>query len=335
MTASVRVGVIGPTTWGTTLAVLLAQRGIPVRLGCRTAAEAADLAAGYRPRRLPPVAFPPALQPTTADVAVGDADAIILAVPSQRLRENARHLRGRIGGSTILISATKGLELPAAKRMSEVLTEELGAGIDDRIAVLSGPNLAGEIARGLPASAVIAARDPEIARRAQAILTGPTFRVYTQSDPLGVELAGALKNVIAIAAGIGDGLEAGDNAKAGLITRGLAEITRLGVAAGADERTFAGLAGLGDLVATCASRLSRNHTVGERLGRGESLPAILADLGQVAEGVPTTEAACRLARDLGIEVPIAEQLRQVLFEGKPPRRAVSDLMARAPTSEVR
>lgn len=326
--------VAGPTTWGTTLAVLIASRGTDCLLLCRDAAEADRLrSAGAHPRRLPGISFPPGLRPTASLEEVADrAGAILLAVPSETLRANARRLAGAVGPRTIVVSATKGLERGTGRRMTEILAEELGPAA--RLAVLSGPNLAGEIARGLPASTVVAAADPAVAAAVQAALNGPTFRVYTRTDVIGVEFGGALKNIIAIAAGIADGLGAGDNAKAGLITRGLAEMTRLGVAAGADARTFAGLAGLGDLVATCASRLSRNHTTGERLAAGEPLGAITAALGQVVEGVPTTAAACDLARRLGVELPIAEQLHQVLFAGKLPRRAVDDLMTRAPTAEV-
>ena len=333
----IRVGVVGTTTWGTTLAVRLAAQGLDCRLWCRSGEEAERLASARRnTRRLPAIAFPPSLQVSASEIEVArPADLLILAVPSQSLRENARRFASAIGPQTVVLSAAKGLEIGTGRRMSEILEDELRADARPRIAVLSGPNLAGEIARGLPASAVVAARRGDVAGQAQAILTSPTFRIYTQSDVIGVELGGALKNIIALGAGIADGLESGDKSKAALITRGLAEMTRLGVAAGAEARTFAGLAGLGDLVATCSSRLSRNHTVGERLGRGEPLDAIIAGLGQVAEGVPTTRAARGLARELGVEMPIADQLWQVLFAGKPPRQAVTDLMTRAPTTEVR
>jgi glycerol-3-phosphate dehydrogenase (NAD(P)+) len=217
--------------------------------------------------------------------------------------------------------------------MSQVMEEELPAHLHQGICVLSGPNLAKEVVQGKPASTVVAARNPSAAAQAQAILMSPNFRVYTSDDVTGVELGGALKNIIALGAGIGDGLGMGDNAKAAFITRGLAEITRLGLAAGASPLTFAGLAGLGDLIATCASPLSRNHYVGMQLAQSRSWPEIRESMENVAEGVNTTVAALELARGLGVEMPIAQAAHRVLFEGLSPQEAVAELMGRPPRSE--
>lgn len=265
--------------------------------------------------------------------ALQDAALVVLAVPSKSLRDNVRSVRGALPADAIVLSATKGLEAGTGLRMSQVLAQELLAPLVARACVLSGPNLAKEIVRGLPASTVVASRDAAAAALARDLLMTPRFRIYTSDDVVGVELGGALKNVIAVGAGICDGLQAGDNAKAGFITRGLAEITRLGVAAGASPLTFAGLAGLGDLVATCASPLSRNRHVGEQLARGRSLAEVQAAMDNVAEGVDTTVAALRLARELGVEMPITQTTHRVLFEGLDVHAAVQELMGRPPRRE--
>ncbi|MDP3064119.1 MAG: NAD(P)H-dependent glycerol-3-phosphate dehydrogenase, partial [Chloroflexota bacterium] len=248
-----RVAVVGPTTWGTTLAVHLASCGAQVWLLARTEAEAAALAAaGRNSRFLPDVPFPQDLavtHPDTSGLALDGAEMLVIAVPSSSFRQNVRGLRRHLRPPTIVLSATKGLELETGRRMSQVLEEELPAALHERICVLSGPNLAHEIAAGKLATTVVASRSHNAAERAQELLMSPAFRVYTSEDVVGVELGGALKNIIAIGAGLADGLGYGDNGKAAFITRGLAEITRLGVAAGASPLTFAGLAGLGDLVA--------------------------------------------------------------------------------------
>ena len=232
-----------------------------------------------------------------------------------------------------MLSVTKGLELPDGKRMSQVLEEELPDAFHSRICSLSGPNLAQEIVQGKPASTVVAGRDDASTSCAQEILMSPSFRVYTSRDIIGVELGGTLKNIIALGAGIADGLGLGDNGKSALITRGLAEITRLGVAAGADPLTFAGLAGLGDIVATCASPLSRNRYVGEQLAQGRSWPEIQESMQNVAEGVNTTGAALKMAGKLGVDMPIAQVTYRVLFEDLPPRQALAELMGRPPRPE--
>jgi glycerol-3-phosphate dehydrogenase (NAD(P)+) len=240
----------------------------------------------------------------------------------------------RAADKAIVVSAAKGLELGTLLRMTEVLEEELGAPWADRLAALSGPNLAKELVAGKPATTVIGSANAETAQRAQELLTGGRFRVYTNPDVVGVEFGGALKNIIALAAGMADGMTAGDSAKAALITRGLVEIGRLGMAAGASLFTFAGLAGLGDLIATCASPLSRNRTLGELLAQGKTMEeARVIMRGQVAEGVTTTKAARELAARYSVEMPITEQLYQVLFENKPALEGLGSLLTREPTDE--
>jgi glycerol-3-phosphate dehydrogenase (NAD(P)+) len=329
------VAIVGTTTWGTTLGILVARQGVPATLLARSAEEARGLERHREHRRfLPGIPFPAALT-VDHDAArvVSGAQLVILAVPSDRLRQNLRWVRDSINQGSVIVSATKGLELPQGRRMSQVLEEELPGHLHRGICVLSGPNLAKEVVQGKPASTVVAARDPDAAATAQATLMSATFRVYTSDDVTGVELGGALKNIIALGAGIGDGLGMGDNAKAAFITRGLAEITRLGIAAGANPLTLAGLAGLGDLIATCASPLSRNHYVGVQLAQGRSWPEIRESMENVAEGVNTTVAALTLAAGLGVEMPIAQATHRVLFDGLSPQEAVAELMGRPPRSE--
>ena len=330
-----QAAIIGATTWGTTLGILLAQNKVPVNLLARTEAEAQTLSSeGRNARFLPDSPFPGRLSVTSEpESALQQSDLVIIAVPSDRLRENVQRIKAHLQPGTIVLSATKGLELPTARRMSQVLEDELPAELHSGICVLSGPNLAKEIVEGKPASTVIAGRNPDAAQKAQNTLMSASFRVYTSSDVLGVELAGALKNIVALGAGIGDGMDAGENAKAAFITRGLAEMTRLGIAAGADPLTFAGLAGLGDVVATCSSRLSRNRYVGEQLAKGRSWPEIRESMDNVAEGVNATQAALVLAKELGVEMPIAEMASRVLFDGLSPQKAMAELMSRPARSE--
>lgn len=331
-----KTAVIGTTTWGTTLAIILARRGLPVTIWARTAEEALRLSKDRQNKvRLPDHDFPPSLAVTASLAeALRDADACLFAVPSSRLRENAKRVAPHLRKGMLVLSATKGLEKATGKRMSQVLAEELPKAAQSDIAVLSGPNLSGEIIEGHPASTVIAAKDEAVARRGVQLVMSPTFRAYTNTDVVGVELGGALKNIVAIGAGMSDGLGYGDNAKGAFITRGLAEITRIGVAAGAKPLTFAGLACLGDLIATCSSRLSRNYFVGEQLAKGRPLKVILANMRNVAEGVDTTIAALEMAKRLKVEMPIAAATAKVLFEGLEPERAVAELMSRAPKSEL-
>jgi glycerol-3-phosphate dehydrogenase (NAD(P)+) len=332
---SKRVAVVGTTTWGTTLGILLARNGIPVTILARSCDEAKELNTRREHRRfLPSVPFPDDL--TVADDvagAVSTAKLIIIAVPSHRFRQNIQWIKKHLPPEAWVLSATKGLELSTSLRMSQVLEEELPSHLHPGICVLSGPNLAKEIAQGKPASTAIAGKNPETLASVQEILMSPLFRVYTSDDVLGVELGGALKNIIALGAGFADGLEIGDNTKAAFITRGVVEITRLGVAAGAQPLTFAGLAGLGDIVATCASQLSRNRYVGEQLARGKTWPEIRKSMDNVAEGVNTTEAALHMATELDVEMPITQVTHRVLFEGLPPQKAIKELMERPPRSE--
>jgi len=318
-----KIAIIGTTTWGTTLAVMLAHKGLRVGLWARTEEEATKLRNnGPNPALLPDASFPPQLFIASSLREVLDrVRAVILAVPSQTMRHNVGLIKNYLKPSMLVISAAKGLETGTSKRMSEVITEEIDPSLWPRVCVLSGPNLSREIIHGLPAATVVAAKDEAVAREAQELLNTPNLCVYTNTDVVGVELGGALKNVIALGAGIVDGLGYGDNAKATLITRGLTEITALGVALGANPLTFSGLAGLGDLITTCASSLSRNHYVGVELAKGRSLERITSSMTNVAEGINTTIGARNLAQHLKLEMPITERIYQVLFEGADPKEA--------------
>jgi glycerol-3-phosphate dehydrogenase (NAD(P)+) len=342
------VAVIGSGAWGTTLARLVALEQVrqAQAQGAISGQPVADVTLWeHRPERAQAIqwerenrtylpGFPlPANLHVTANLAdaVRDRDVALLVVPSQRMRENARALASLLAQGTTVVSASKGLELGTHLRMTEVAAQELPAGVP--VAALSGPNLAPEIARGLPAAAVIACADEAAAERARAALSTPRFRLYTSDDVIGIELGGALKNIVAIAIGISDGLQYGDNAKASLMTRALTEISRLALAAEAHPLTLAGLAGLGDLIATCSSPLSRNRTLGLELAKGRALDEVLGERRSVAEGVTTTRAALEMAAALGVELPITAELARVLFEGKPVREAVAALMERDPKRE--
>lgn len=331
----VSVGVIGSGAWGTTLAFLLANKGIATTLWEHRPPRAIAM---QQQREnilfLPGIRFPALLQVTPIiSEAVQGQDMLLLVTPSQRMRENVRLLAPHLGKDTLLVTASKGIEISSLMRMSEIIAEELPHA-QQRIVVLSGPNISREVAEKKPTAAVVAAHEIDVATRARTLLTTTSFRVYTASDMVGIELAGALKNIIAIGAGFNDGMGYGDNAKAAFITRGLAEIARLGIAAGANPLTFSGLAGMGDLIATCASPLSRNHQLGRRLAAGEKLDDILASTHSVAEGVYTTKAALQLATRYNVEMPITRQLGMVLFEGLDPRKAVPQLMMRDPKDEL-
>ena len=329
------IAAIGATSWGTTLGIVLARRGHDVRLLARSEDEARALeSARENARFVPGFRFPDTMRAVSDPAAALDsADLAIFAVPSQTMRRNARAVAGRIPEGCVVVSAAKGLELSSGRRMSQVLADEIPEYARDSICAMSGPNLSGEVARGMLASAVIASRDARAAEKAQTIVNSPVFRVYTNEDIIGVELCGALKNIIALGAGICDGMNLGDNAKAAFIARGLAEVARLGVAAGASLATFSGLAGVGDLIATCSSRLSRNHYVGSRLAAGERLDDILRGMASVAEGVDTTRAALELAARLGVEMPIAQATSDIMFGGVSVERAIQRLMGRAPRPE--
>ncbi len=325
------IAVLGDGGWGTALAMVAARSGHDVRLWGAFPDYSAEVArTRLNPRFLPGIELPATIRVTAdAGEALSGAVAAVSAIPTQFIRATVSKLADAVPPECLLISASKGLERGTLLRPSEVLAELLPG---RTVAVLSGPSHAEEVARGLPASVVSASAGEEGALLAQSLFMDPTFRIYTSRDVLGVELAAALKNVIALAAGMADGLDLGDNAKAALVTRGLAELSRLGVALGAEAETFSGLSGLGDLVVTCASRHSRNRRVGERLGRGEKLADILAGMQQVAEGVTTTDAILELAGRAGVELPIAGSVARVL-SGADPRAEVRALMTRAAKAE--
>ena len=324
------VAMLGSGAWGTTLARVLAEKGHAVTLWERDAARAASI---QRERVnatfLPGIMLPPALTITAdIDAALYHADAVFFVVPSQQMRQNARLAAPFIAADALVITGGKGIEVTTLARMTQILRDELPHAGRDRLAALSGPNLAREIAEGKPAATVVAATDATTARQAQELLATPALRVYTTDDVIGVELGGALKNVIAIGIGCADGLASGDNAKASLMTRGLAEIVRLAVAQGGHPLTLAGLAGLGDLIATCSSPLSRNYSLGRELtSSGRSLDAILAGRHSVAEGVMTARAALLMASASGIEMPITAALCH-LFDGEDARTLVAGLLQR-------
>jgi len=331
------IGVVGAGSWGTALADLLARNGHRVTLW----AYESDLVERMRKSRendlyLPDISLQESLSFTSdlAELAAG-RELVLLVPPSQLMRRVFRQLLPHLEEDVLLVSASKGIENGTLMTMSQVLEEELArAGRRARLAFLSGPSFAREVAKGLPTAVVAASRDQAVAEIVQRVFSGERFRVYTNRDVIGIEFGGSLKNVMALAAGIADGLGFGSNTRAALITRGLSEMTRLGVAAGAEARTFAGLAGMGDLVLTCTGDLSRNRSVGLELGRGRSLKEILAGMTMVAEGVKTTISTYQLAAKLKVSAPITEQVYKILEEGKDPHQAVSDLLHRSLKSEI-
>jgi len=328
------VAVVGAGAWGTTLATLLSKRG-PVTLLARDEAHAVTLRAERENRHyLPGVPLDERVA-VTADLTELDTatELVILAVPAAAMRATAASLAGTVAGETVLLSVAKGIEGDSLQRMTEVIAAEVPAAAG-RVAALSGPNLSLEISRGLPAAAVVAAEDDAVSRRVVEVLGGRTFRLYRNRDVVGVELAGALKNVVAIVAGAVEELGAGDNAKAAITTRGLAEITRLGVAMGANPLTFAGLAGIGDIMATSTSPLSRNHRLGVELAAGRTWAQIEGHLPGVAEGAYTVRAAVALAARHGVDMPLAQEVHAVLYGGKDVRASVVDLLARSAKDEL-
>jgi len=321
-----KVAVIGTTSWGITLATLLVKKGIEVRLWARTLREANKLKKSGSDR-FPGMALVKEIIIThKIDAALDGANAVVLAVPSASMRENISRAAKYLNKSTLIISASKGMEVGSNKRMSEVIAEEINPRFCVNICVLSGPQLAKEIINNRPAASVVAADDKNTAKKAQKLLNDDNFCVFTNTDVIGVELGGALKNILALGAGIADGLGYGDNAKAAFMTRGLTEITALGLALGANPLTFSGLAGLGDVITTCASPLSRNHYVGVELAKGRPIAEILKSMHQVAEGVNTTLVAHNLAQQLGLEMPITEQIYEVLYENAKPSKATLVIM---------
>lgn len=321
-----KVAVLGTTSWGITLSTLLARKGVEVRLWARTLREANKIKKNGSDR-FPDITLPKEIIIThKIDTALDGVNAVILAVPSATMRDNISRAAKYLTKSAIIISASKGLEVGSNKRMSEVIAEEINPRFHANICVLSGPQLAKEIINKRPAASVVAAEDKSTAKKAQKLLTVDNFCVYTHTDVIGVELGGALKNILALGAGIADGLGYGDNAKAAFMTRGLTEITALGMALGANPLTFSGLAGLGDVITTCASPLSRNHYVGVELAKGRKIAAILKSMHQVAEGVNTTLVAHNLAQQLGLEMPITEKIYEVLYENAKPSKATLLIM---------
>jgi glycerol-3-phosphate dehydrogenase (NAD(P)+) len=329
-----RAAIFGAGSWGTAFGMVLADAGTATTL-CARRAEVAD---AINTRHQNPwyqrgIPLPENVHATTdPQEAVEGADIVVLAVPAQTLRENLAEWAPLLSPETLLVSLIKGVELGTTKRMSEVIREVADVA-EERVAVVAGPNLAREIAERQPSASVVACTDLRNAERLQAACQTPYFRPYTNADVIGCELAGAVKNVIAVAVGIADGMGLGDNSKASLVTRGLAEIARLGVALGADQMTFSGLAGLGDLVATCASPLSRNHSVGAHLGRGMSVDDALAATTTTAEGVKSSKSILELAHKHDVDVPITEVVVSVLYENMRPRDGVARLMNRAAKPE--
>ena len=335
-TSSERVAVLGGGSWGTALANVLAGNGHDTALWVYEQ----DLAQEMTSTRinsvyLPGITLHPSLVCSSAlDEVIPGRSIILLVTPVQVMRGVLKNTVANIAPQALIVNASKGIELETLQTVSQICSEMMGGDVLDRYVALSGPTFAREVAGGLPSLIVAGARNQQAAQRVQAVLSNQVFRAYTNSDMIGVELGGAIKNVIAIAAGICDGLGFGHNARAALITRGLAEMNRLGQAMGAQPATFAGLAGMGDLVLTCTGDLSRNRTVGFKLGEGKSLTEILSEMRMVAEGVKTTDSVYQLSLRLQVEMPIVEKVYQILHEDKSARQAVTELMARDLKSEV-
>jgi glycerol-3-phosphate dehydrogenase (NAD(P)+) len=330
-----RAAVLGTGSWGTAFAAVLADAGTETVLWARRPELAEAVRTTHEnPDYLAGVALPESLTATSDPAeALRGSDFVVLAIPSQTLRDNLAQWAPLIPRDATLVSLMKGIELGTTKRMSEVICEVADVPAD-RVAVVSGPNLAREIAAKQPAATVVACSDGEAAERLQAASLTGYFRPYTNTDVVGCELGGAVKNVIALACGMAEGMGFGDNTKASLITRGLAEMARLGAALGADAATFAGLAGLGDLVATCTSPLSRNRTVGEQLGKGRTLAEIVGEMRMVAEGVKSSESILALATKHDVEMPITEQVARVVHDGLPPQQMLRALMSREAKPET-
>jgi len=331
-----KAAVIGAGTWGTAFALHLARRGVGTALWVREESVLAELRrTGENLTFLPGFPLPPSVVfSSDAPGTAAAADVVFIAVPSQFLRAAFTGIAGRLSHDQIVVSLTKGIEEVSLKRMTEVMAEVMAGRRRPRFAALSGPSFAREVALKHPTAVVVASRSKAAARSVQRLISDINLRCYTSSDVAGVELGGAVKNVIAIAAGISDALKYGHNSRAALITRGLAEITRLGVRLGARKETFFGLAGIGDLVLTCTGRMSRNYHVGFELGKGRALPDILAGMNNVAEGVATTVSVRDLARREGVELPIVEEVDRILHHGKSPQASIRDLMQRALKGEA-
>jgi glycerol-3-phosphate dehydrogenase (NAD(P)+) len=330
------IGILGAGSWGTALAVVLADNGHRVKIWSRREEQVREITELHSNQKyLPDSLLPVSIQASNClDDVVHKQDALLFVVPSHGIREIAKSVKRKLSPGTLIVHAVKGLELDTYKRISQVLREELGEDHYKRLVVLSGPSHAEEVVKRSPTTVVVGSDQLSAAQEAQDLFMNNHFRVYTNPDVTGLEIGGSLKNIIALGAGISDGLKFGDNAKAALMTRGLAEISRLGVHLGANPLTFSGLAGVGDLIVTCTSTHSRNWRAGNMLGSGFSLNRVLEQMGMVVEGVKTTKAAYELASQLGVEMPITRELYKVLFENKSPRQAVEDLMGRIKTHEM-
>jgi glycerol-3-phosphate dehydrogenase (NAD(P)+) len=327
-----RIAIIGAGGWGTALAKMWAELGFDLILWARDRGFVEQLQTTRKNERyLPGIDLPRQICLTSDPNSVREATLVVFVTPSTALRAIAEQMRLSILPNATLLSCTKGIEHGSGLRMTEVLQEVFAK---NPVAVLSGPNIAPEIARGQPAAAVLGCADTKIAHDLQSLLGSPRFRIYTSDDVTSIELGGALKNVFAIAAGVCDGLQLGDNAKAALITRSLAELIRLGSGMGGNPHTFYGLSGLGDLIVTCFSKRSRNRTVGERVARGETLDRIVADMHTVAEGIPTSESAFECARKIDIETPIIDQVYEIVHRRKSPAQALNDLLQREQKPEL-
>ncbi|HTP04431.1 MAG TPA: NAD(P)H-dependent glycerol-3-phosphate dehydrogenase [Nitrospirota bacterium] len=325
-----KIGVIGAGAWGTALSMLLADKGHDVTLWMYEK-DLAEETARTRNNRvyLPGFTLPESIQVTSSlEVAVRDKAIILSVVPSHTVRAVSRQFTPFLSRDGIIVSASKGIEIETLMPLSEVFKDILPGQFHDRLCILSGPSFAKEVAQKMPTAVSLASYDPVIAKKVQAIFSNPYFRIYTNPDVIGVELAGSLKNVVAIAAGVLEGIGYGYNTMAALLTRGLAEMARLGIAMGGNLHTFSGLAGMGDLVLTCTGGLSRNRTLGVRIGKGEKLNDIMSTMKTVAEGVKTASAARYLARKYNVDMPIVDEVYQLLYEGKEPKQAVKDLMNR-------
>jgi glycerol-3-phosphate dehydrogenase (NAD(P)+) len=329
-----KIGVIGAGSWGTALAILLSQKGLQVSLWVRNAGLLKEISSSrLNSNYLPDILIPENIKLTNKlEEAAGGKNLVVLAVPSHAVGAIVQKVKNLIGKQTIVVNTAKGLAEGSLKRLSQVIAAKLAP--RGKVAVLSGPNHAEEVSRLVPTASVAASVEQAVAEEVQDIFMAPSFRVYTNPDLVGVELGGALKNIIAIGAGVCDGLDYGDNTKAALLTRGLVEITRLGVALGARKGTFSGLTGLGDLFVTCTSPHSRNRYLGTMLARNHSLAEITSTMKMVAEGIRATRIAYQLSREYNVEMPITEEVHALLFCGKNPRAAVKDLMLRQKTHEI-
>ncbi|MGI8819507.1 MAG: NAD(P)H-dependent glycerol-3-phosphate dehydrogenase [Chthoniobacterales bacterium] len=325
-----RTAILGAGSWGTALALVWAKRGNDVLLWGHNPEHVEHLRKTRESPHLPGFKLPEAIHVTHDLAACASADLVVFVTPSTALRETAARIQPLLSPAAVLLSCTKGIEHGSGLRMTEILAQTCP---NHPVAVLSGPNLALEVARDLPTATVLGCEEPECAQELQQYLGSPAFRIYSDNETTGIELGGALKNVFAIGAGVGDGFGLGDNSKAALVTRSLAELLRLGTAMGGNPRTFYGLSGAGDLIATCFSQHSRNRRVGEQIGAGRALAEITASMQTVAEGIPTAESAHECARRLEIETPIIDQVYAILHQGKPPAQALQELLGREQKAE--